>query len=288
MQAPPLSPQLRTTPDYAGFLRTQLPQQAGNVQSHTLAGEQVWIKKAGARHGMGRYRVLGALARITRLEVLRPVPNLGGPQAIATEARRLRDLAARGLRVPHVLAEQSDGILLQHLGHAGEPTPSLDGELREAAAHSPTAVLALWQQGLQALAYVHATGSCLSQAFARNLVRCPDGVVGYIDFEDDPAAHLPLALCQARDLLCYIHSSALYLREGGALDAARPLWADWLAQRSPSLRAALATSTTRLAWLRHLPQSRRLGRDLQRARAAYDLLAPLLKPDQPPRQTAVD
>ena len=39
-------------------------------------------------------------------------------------------------------------------------------------------------------------------------------------------------------------------------------------------RALLATTAQRLAWLRHLPQDRRWGRDLQRARAAYDLLNP--------------
>ena len=40
------------------------------------------------------------------------------------------------------------------------------------------------------------------------------------------------------------------------------------------VRALLVTTAQRLAWLRHLPQDRRWGRDLQRARAAYDLLNP--------------
>lgn len=265
---------LSTAPDYALFLRAQLPRQARNVESYTLDGVQVWLKKAGPRHGMWRYRVLGALARMTGLEVLRPVPNLGGNEAIATEARRLRDLKARGLRVPLVLAQQADGVLLLHLGRTDEPTPSLADEMQAAVAQGPAAVQALWLQGLLALDHVHATGSSLSQAFARNLVRCPDGIVGYIDFEDDPAASLPLAQCQARDVLCYVHSTALYLRESGALASARPLWAAWLAQHSPTVRGVLATSIGRMAWLRHLPQSRRLGRDLQRARAAHDLLTP--------------
>ena len=52
----------------------------------------------------------------------------------------------------------------------------------------------LWAQGLRAMELVHNQGTCLSQAFARNLVRCPDGVVGYVDFEDDPTAVLPLPL----------------------------------------------------------------------------------------------
>ncbi len=270
----PLAHSHALAPDYAAFLQAHLAGQSANVASYALGDEQVWLKKAGPRHGMWRYRVLGALANLARLDVLRPVPNLGGQEAIATEARRLRDLRARGLRVPLVLAQQNNGLLLRHLGRPGEPTPSLADEMQAAVARGPAAVQALWLQGLLALDHVHATGTCLSQAFARNLVRCPDGIVGYIDFEDDPAASLSPAHCQARDVLCYVHSTALYLCESGALASARPLWAAWLAQRTPATRTVLATSIGRMAWLRHLPPSRRLGRDLQRARAAYELLTP--------------
>ena len=261
-------------PDYAAFLRDQYALQTPNVASYRLGSEQVWLKKAGPRHSMARYRVLGLLAWLTRLQVLRPVPNLGGSTAIATEARRLHSLAALGLRVPEVLAQQPEGLLLRHLGRPGEATPSFDGEMQAASAAGPQAVLARWQEGLAALQAVHARGACLSQAFARNLVRCPDGVLGFIDFEDDPLASLPLALCQARDALCYVHSTALYLREAGALPEARAIWAHWLAEQPAALGALLATTAQRLAWLRHLPQDRRWGRDLQRARAAYDLLTP--------------
>ena len=261
-------------PDYAAFLRDQYALQTPNVASYRLGSEQVWLKKAGPRHSMARYRVLGLLAWLTRLQVLRPVPNLGGSAAIATEARRLHSLAALGLRVPEVLAHQPEGLLLRHLGRPGEATPSFDGEMQAASAAGPQAVLARWQEGLAALQTVHARGACLSQAFARNLVRCPDGVLGFIDFEDDPLASLPLALCQARDALCYVHSTALYLREAGALPEARAIWAHWLAEQPAALGALLVTTAQRLAWLRHLPQDRRWGRDLQRARAAYDLLNP--------------
>ena len=261
-------------PDYAAFLRDQYALQTPNVASYRLGSEQVWLKKAGPRHSMARYRVLGLLAWLTRLQVLRPVPNLGGSTAIATEARRLHSLAALGLRVPEVLAQQPEGLLLRHLGRPGEATPSFDGEMQAASAAGPQAVLARWQEGLAALQAVHARGACLSQAFARNLVRCPDGVLGFIDFEDDPLASLPLALCQARDALCYVHSTALYLREAGALPEARAVWAHWLADQPAALSGLLATTAQRLAWLRHLPQDRRWGRDLQRARAAYDLLTP--------------
>ena len=270
---PAAAPAFAGAPDYAEFLRQHLAPQPHSVASYAWQGEQLWLKKAGPRHGMWRYHLLGALARLARLPVLRPVPNLGGSAAIATEAQRLRDLATRGLRVPAVLALQPEGLLLRHLGTPGQPTPSLAQEIETAAALGTAPVLALWTQGLQALQHVHATGTALSQAFARNLVRCPDGVVGYIDFEDDPTRALPLAHCQARDALCYVHSTALYLQASGATDGARTVLADWLVQCSPGLQKTLTDSTARLAWVRHLPASRRLGRDLQRARAAYDVLA---------------
>ena len=42
--------------------------------------------------------------------------------------------------------------------------------------------------------------------------------------------------------------------------------------RQRRLQRTLIDSVSRLGWVRHLPSSRRLGRDLQRARAAYDVL----------------
>lgn len=278
-----MEPAACTTPpaptDYDAFLREQLAAQPHNVMSHirgdARGGEQIWVKRAGTPHGQGRYRAMAVLAGLLRLPVLRPVPNPGGPAAIATEVRRLKDLAARGIRVPAVLAAQPGGFAMRHLGRVGEETHSLGNEIDGAVrAGDAAGVLALWQQGLDTLAHVHRQGTCLSQAFARNLVRCPDGQVACIDFEDDPAAVLPLAVCHARDALCYAHSTAIYLPASGTLHEARTRWAAWVAQGSPDMQAALATSIGRMRWMRHLPTSRRLGRDLQRVRAAYDLLVP--------------
>ena len=260
---------------YAAFLASQLPQQTALVASYRLGDAQVWLKKAGQRHGMGRYRLLGLIAWVTRLPVLRPVPNLGGQAAIATEVQRLRSLHAAGLRVPQVLAQQADGFLMSHLGHAGQYTPDLAAQMAAAAdAAQADLALALWQEGLDFLVQTHASGLCLSQAFARNLVRCADGQLGAVDFEDDPSSALPLPLCQMRDVLAYIHSTALYLREAGALPAARSAWQAWLASSacSADLRSNLQRTLPRLAWLRHLPQDRSWGRDAQRLRAAYDVL----------------
>ena len=265
--------------DYAAFLRDTLATQPHNLAAYVLTRsdgsqppEQVWLKKAGPRLNAWRATLLGAVARLVRLEALRPVPNPGGRAAIHTEARRLAALHARGLRVPAVLAVQDDALLLRHLGEPGAPTKSLADELYDAARDQPAQVLPLWRQGLEAVGLVHDAGACLSQAFARNLVRCPDGVVGYVDFEDDPEAALPLLQCQVRDLMCYAHSSGLYLQETGHLAQARDAWQAWLAQRPETLQAQLRTGVARMGWMRRLPQDRSLGRDLLRARVAYDLM----------------
>ncbi|RYF32688.1 MAG: hypothetical protein EOO26_10690 [Comamonadaceae bacterium] len=258
--------------DYAAFLRDTLPRQAKNVVSHRFGTERVWLKKAGARHGKLRYHLLAAIAGLLRLDVLKPVPNPGGEAAIAIEARRLRELGAAGLRVPAVLAQQPDGLLISDLGESGRATVVLQEKLDHAAAAGPAALLLVWREGLDAIATVHARGRYLSQAFDRNLVQCPDGVIGYIDFEDDPGETLPLAECQTRDWLSYLHSTAMLVRAASPQGAGEH-WHAVLAAASADVHDRLAQAARRMRWLRHLPSGRRWGRDTQRVRAVALLLS---------------
>jgi hypothetical protein len=257
--------------DYAQFLRTMLPQQVKAVASHRFGNERVWLKKAGPRHGSLRYHVLALIAGVLRLEVLRPVPNPGGEAAIAIEAERLRQLGAAGLRVPQVLAQQGEGLLISDLGESGRAPVVLQERLDQAAAVGPAALLATWREGLAAIALVHARRTYLSQAFDRNLVQCPDGTIGYIDFEDDPGATLPLAECQARDWLSYLHSTAMLVDAAAPHDAAAH-WHAALERADAEVRDRLALAARRMRWLRHLPAGRRWGRDTQRVRAVAGLL----------------
>ncbi|MDR3005001.1 MAG: hypothetical protein LBV14_12290 [Acidovorax sp.] len=264
-----------TALDYDAFLQAHLyGQPPQSARCYEQAMETLWIKRAGSSNAAWRYHLLGIVARGLRVPVLTPVPNPGGQAAIAIEVARLRDLAARGLRVPEVLAACDDGFLMRHLGAPGEDTPSLGNEMEQAATRGSAAVLALWKQGLQSITKVHKAGTCLSQAFARNLVRCPDGVIGYVDFEDDPAAALPLPLCHARDALCFAHSTAWILHAAAALPTARAQWQAWAQTLSPDAQQTLSDSVARMAWAARLPDNQKLGRDAQRIRMAWELLRP--------------
>lgn len=260
--------------DYDAFLHAHVLSQPHSVMRYDEGHETLWVKRAGALNPRWRYRLLAALVNAFKVPVLSPIPNPGGTVAVATEVRRLQDFAALGLRAPQVLAFNADGFVMRHLGTPGAATPSLGNEMEEAVPRGASAVLALWKQGLQSISKVHKAGTTLSQAFARNLVRCPDGVIGYIDFEDDPAAHLPLHVCQARDALCFAHSTAWILAQAHAMPEARKHWKAWVQTLAPDTRAVLQTSIARMAWASRLPQDRKLGRDGQRIRMAFDLLRP--------------
>jgi hypothetical protein len=73
-------------------------------------------------------------------------------------------------------------------------------------------------------------------------------VIGYIDFEDDPATALPLPLCHARDALCFAHSTAWILHAADALPAARTQWQAWVQTLTPAAQQALRDSVARMAW----------------------------------------
>ncbi len=262
-------------PDYDAFLKVHLRTQAKNIQRYEVGERWVWIKRTGPLVPAWRYRILRVLRVLLDEPVLGPVINYGGRQAIATEVRRLKDLDARGIRVPKVLASEQDGFVMSHLGLPGQDVPSLGNKIRAMVPQGPKAVMPLWSQGLAMIDQVHAAGTVLSQAFARNMVVCPDGELACVDFEDDPTEVLPLAVCQVRDVLCYAHSTAIYLSHAGALAEAREAWKQWIAQpeRSADFHAVLANTLRRMRWLRHLPASRKLGRDTERLRAMWDLMA---------------
>ena len=240
---------------------------------YPLAHETLWVKRASQGNPALNYWLLKALATLFSAPVLRPVPNPGGVATLQTEVRRLRSFHARGLRAPEVLASCDQAFVMRHLGRPGEEAPSLSNAIEEAIARGAQPTLELWLKGLEAIQQAHACGEVLSQAVARNMVVCADGVIGFIDFEDDPAAHLPQAVCMARDALNYAQSTALFLQQAGALEQARETWQQFVQQLPAEARQVLERTVNKLSWVRFLPRSKSLGRDTLRVLAAHDLLA---------------
>ncbi|OAM31180.1 hypothetical protein A7P95_01400 [Eikenella longinqua] len=249
--------------DYAAQLASLAAAQTATIARHTLSnGETVWLRKAAPRQAAWRYSLLNGLGKILRLGVLTPVPNPGGNAGIAIEAGRLRELAAAGITAPRLLAVQENALLMSHVG---EQTLLIAIEKQ-----IETGSLEGWLQGLHAIEAVHRQGQYLSQAFARNMVLTAEGGIGFIDFEDNPALVLSLPLCQGRDWLCYLQSTADNLRRQGLLDQAAGLCKTCLSRQNPAIIRTLQRSVRPLSWMRGI-QSERWGCDTLRLAALADL-----------------
>jgi hypothetical protein len=235
------------------------PQQRTSVLP--LDGARVVVKRQ--RHGrlaLG-YQFLSLLAWLTGQPWLRGVPIAGGARGQAVEVERLRALAQAGVAVPRVLHVSADCFVMSH-AHGPDLASMLPREaivMRER-----------WNLGLDFLRDVHGRGQYLSQAFARNMILSPDGIVA-VDFEDDPLQVMALPAAQARDWLAYLHSTLWMLPQDqpwllGDLVAI-------LSEEEVAVRRALQQTARRWAWLRALPRNRgRWGRDLVSLQALAQLL----------------
>lgn len=115
---------------YDLFLLDSLPQQQASMAPHTLNGEKVWLKRAAKRNSKLAYAPLKLLAAWCNIDVLKPVPNLGGEQSILVESARIRTLRNAGIAVPTILAEHPSALLLADAGSSDQPAITLLDKLK--------------------------------------------------------------------------------------------------------------------------------------------------------------
>ena len=108
-------------------------------------------------------------------------------------------------------------------------------------------------------------------AFARNIIACPDGNTGFIDFEEDPGQYMSFTACESRDYLCYLQSTAIILKQRGHLDAAVRLWHAHTRTLSPTVVHDIQAAVRPLLWMRCLHHPR-WGKDPLRLAALAELI----------------
>ncbi len=195
-----------------------------------------------------------------------PAPSQLLANGIRDEARRLRDLRERGVRVPRVHLVADECLVLED---CGETVEGLLGALppRER-------VLLLWSVA-DDLAGFHREGHWHGGAQLRNLT-LKDGAIYRIDFEENIGAALPLELAQAYDVLLAFNSMIDHLDGDHALG--ERLLAHYLARvRSEPVVEALERVERWLAGLLridpYLPPRLRRKSDLRRTREFSRILA---------------
>lgn len=173
------------------------------VEPIVIEGQRAWLKQYGEGSRRVALGLLNFVAHRFQLDALRPPPHRGGDAAREIEARRLGELAAQGVKVPHVIGSGHAALVL------GDNGNSFNTCLRQADAAGRDRLVAA---AMQAIAMAHRKGAYFGQPLPRNLTW--DGrQVGFIDFEEDPLEVMDLAQAQARDWLMFGYGVAKYYED---------------------------------------------------------------------------
>jgi tRNA A-37 threonylcarbamoyl transferase component Bud32 len=162
-------------------------------------GERYVAKREGAAaRGAGPALLARWFAR-RMTGVALPMRAVGLEASVGFEARRLRSLAAAGIRVPRLLFHGEGFLLMEHCGVT--VASLLGGWDRET-----------WRRELTAqaadLGAFHRAGQWHGGAQIKNLTR-KDGQTWRIDFEETFGEHVPLPAAQAFDVVLFLNSISL-------------------------------------------------------------------------------
>lgn len=259
------------TPDQVSYIRTRLAEKEDRTHFILLGEFSVIVKTQDpARHQWWR-PLMNTLSRLLNQPLLLAVPAPGGGEAQAIEVNRLRTLAAAGAPVPDLLHVDKNWFAESCVGDR-----TIDQLIRRDADNQQR----YWDDGLAAILALHRLNMAASQCFARNMI-WNDGVVSFIDFEEEPLTVMPLAAAQARDWLLYLHSTAHVMTSRTPAQNAQILM-QYLQQDNVLVQQHFARAARSFSWLRILPQKRKpWGRDVISTQAsaaiAYQVLIAMRK-----------
>lgn len=236
------------------------------VEPVSLSCGIVWIKRYGREGTPFLLRLHGLSAKLVPWPFMRPSPLLGAQEMVSRETRRIEAFRRQGFPVPAVVHASAGALVLTD---AGETVKKVLDRLKNV---DPPAHDALLVRCAAALGRLHAAGLCHGRPHTRDMFDTGEAI-GFMDFEEEPEAVMPLETAQARDLwllFLQVASTAAFGRQ--TCDAAYDAWAD---VAPAAARRELQVMMRTLARL--LPLSRLIGRvhmgsDLRRFIMATDYL----------------
>lgn len=239
---------------------------SSRVERCQLRDRTVWIKRyerLGPRIGQ---RLQWLASRLTGVTILRPAPLLDPQGMLGREVRQINAFSVAGFKTPQILYRGATALVLSHLG---VPVSKQMSALRDEDADAHDALLVRCAAELGRL---HAARLCHGRPHPRDFI-IDDGAFCFLDFEEEPAAVMPLATAQARDVWLLFLQIASRALKPETPDRAFAAWK----QAAPA-ETAVALSQIMPFFTRLLPLARFLlriqkGHDLVRFVAATDYLA---------------
>lgn len=228
------------------------------LSSSGLDGRTVWIKRFDAEPRPLAKRLHGWLSPLMPAAFLRASPPVDASGLAAREAGKAARFRAAGIPTPAILWRGEAVLVLSEVAEIGEPMLI---RLRE---EDPARHEELLVEMAAALGRVHAAGLCHGRPHPRDMFLRADGAWGFLDFEEEPEAAMPLAAAQARDVwLLFMQVAGRALGEEAKVRAFAAWRAEAPADVLPELRKVVAAFSLLLPGLKAL-RPLGLGKDGRR------------------------
>lgn len=175
----------------AALLRALVESRGKRIASSVVDGHRVWIKRYdAASRGLAKW-LHAAASALAFHPFLRSSPWLSPAAQAQRELRKSRAFRDAGFPTPAVHYAREALLVSAHC----EPLAS--HRLKQLAG-DPAAHDALLIRCAEALGRAHAAGLCHGRPHPRDMFLEQDGI-GFLDFEEEPEAAMPLPVAQARD-----------------------------------------------------------------------------------------
>jgi tRNA A-37 threonylcarbamoyl transferase component Bud32 len=242
------------------------------IQRLELESGAVWIKRQGTENSSWWISLQAFLAKLLPYSFLKPSPLLKPAAMMAREIRRMERFAEKGFPVAEIVYASDTAIALGDVG------PTVEVMLKGLKNASPAENDALLVKATEALGALHAAGLCHGRPHVRDFF-LRDGRIGFMDFEEEPEAVMPLESAQARDLwLLFLIVATRSVEQQKTCDEAFRLWRKQAPAATVQELQRLVTVLARFLPLARLIGRVRMGSDLRRFIMATDYLKNAVKP----------
>lgn len=263
------------TPKDIETLLAVLARGARRIERVEMSFGAVWIKRYGTERPIVWSRAQNALAHLFRKPFLRASPRLGRTAMVDREVRRIAAFAAEGLPVPTVLYRSDSALVLSDAG------PTVSARLRTLKTADPAGHEDLLVACAAELGALHARKLCHGRPHPRDLF-LEGGRIGYMDFEEEPEAAMPLPAAQARDLwLLFLQLVPSALEGETTAGRALSAWQESAPGDALSELCLLVAFLAKFLWLTRLIGRVHMGSDLRRFLAATRYLSQVLLAPRP-------
>ncbi len=238
-------------------LLAALVSDARRVQSVSLTCGTVWIKRHGDKGRRLIVAAQNAAARLFRLPFMRPSPAETAEGMVKRDLRRIAQFSQAGVPTASVIYSSGSAIVLSDIA------PTVHQQLKSLRDDKPVEHDRLLVFCCSELGRLHAAGLCHGRPYPRDMF-IRDERLGFIDFEEEPEAVMPMETAQARDLLLlFLQLSDRASDRKTTQDRAFGAWAAAAPKAAIAELRKITRSTGRFLWLARLIGRIHMGRDLR-------------------------